>query len=114
VEHVAVTFDHAEPGVKPGRELRDGIKCRQYREVPGLVNLSRPVPLSREEWELESASELRAQMFTQVFCDSWTRSSLDSGTRELLTIAMPAATGAHGEPEKHIGGALKLGGQSSR
>jgi 4-carboxymuconolactone decarboxylase len=74
------------------------------REIFGFVP-----PTDRHEWEPESARELRETMFTQAFCETWTRTSLDNRTRELLTIAMMAAVGSLDEMKGHITGALRLG-----
>lgn len=74
------------------------------REIFGFVP-----PLGHEEGEPVAAAELRELMFTQAFAESWTRTSLDSRTRSLITVAMLAATGDFDEMKGHVAGALSLG-----
>jgi len=62
------------------------------------------------EGEPPEAEYLNRQLVMNAFADSWPRSTLDSKTRELITIGMIiAAGGAETELRSHVSGALRLG-----
>lgn len=81
----------------------------EFAQRTAFEIFGRHISLDALEGEPPEAAELRAQMFSQAYADSWTRSALTPQMRSLLTVAMMAALGNVEEMKTHVAAGIALG-----